>query len=256
MELQILHKIYMFPKLCVNMVLELYLINTNQDLKGHKLYHNSSKSEYLEQKVERVEINLMPEGDPGERIKIQERYEFLKNMYRKPKDYIKHHIIEPLKRQEWLQHYILKPLKRYKTKTLAKLQNKNFKALKAASLIAKVNVNYSSGLSAKEAKKIYRKIARKEIIKNSIILGTNLLLIGAFWTPVLWWIQGSSYFFGAIGLHAARNIKTILKGRKGVDYVANDQISILEDILHKNTTTDKLNNPDLEEFYRTYCPKD
>ncbi|MBU2589799.1 MAG: hypothetical protein KKA65_00330 [Nanoarchaeota archaeon] len=195
------------------MSLELYLINNES---SYQLYHNSSKTEdsKLEELVEEVKEN-----------KFSKIKEYLNNTRFK----------------KFLDNYI--------QKAITRLQNTSLRSFKAASLIAEVNVNYSTNLTEKEAKKAYRKIVRREIFKNSLNIGLNLLAIAVCYVPPIALIPGSSIPFVIIGYQSAKSLKAILKGKNKINFIKNEELFLLEDIIENNKPTDNLKNKDLLEYY-------
>jgi hypothetical protein len=199
------------------MALDIYLVNVQPKLADYELYHKSQKDPDLEEKVQVLS--------------------------------------KEVKKQGFLRKYIPEAIHRYKDKKLARLQNNNIKALEAASLMADVNVHYSPNMSKRKARKLYRRIARREMAKNGIGVLVNSGLIALFWTPIFMWLQGTTIVFGALALQNMRNFKNIWKGRKNVKYVKNSQVEVLGQVLVDKCPTDKLNNPALEEFYVAYLTR-
>jgi len=145
---------------------------------------------------------------------------------------------------------IKKFFRKYVTKRLSKMQNNSIASLKAASLVGEVNINYSSSISKKEAKRAYRREVRRQIKRNSLSLGFNLFCIAFCYIPPLTVIPYTSVPFAIIGWHALKNISAAVKGKKNVSFTPSADVSSLESMI--SGETEYLKNKDLLEYYSLF----
>lgn len=127
------------------------------------------------------------------------------------------------------------------------MRTKTSGILKDTAYAGNASLNYSDKIPEEEAKQLFSRIVKKEMLRGGIILGAEIASFAAFYVPPLLFVPFTSLILGpAIGYQIAV-MRTLSRGIKNAAFAPNPEVSKLERIISGEKELE-LSNPDLIEY--------